>query len=626
LTEDHPLKIHVGIDIGGTFTDFVLFNQISGELKTFKFLSIPENPAQAVIDGLSDVLSRIFSSEDKPAFELVITHGSTIATNALIERKGALTALITTRGFEDVLEIGRQNRPALYDFSHFPEETLVPKNFRFGVDERVDHDGTVLQQLNEQEMPKILLNLNESSVESVAICLLFSFLYPEHERTIAKLLHQSGFFVSSSNELIPEYREYERTSTTVVNAYVTPILDRYLGDLDLSLSELADNSHLRIMQSNGGIIGINKARSEGVRGILSGPAGGVIGAKHIAESACNSSRYVDEHKNERNNLKVIAFDMGGTSTDVSLIDGEPSITSESVIGGMPIRIPVLDIHTIGAGGGSIAHLDTGGALRVGPKSAGADPGPACYALGDAKFDLPTVTDANVVLGRLPSDYFLGGQMPLVPERALTIMAKLGTQIGLDAIQTARGVVDIINAHMERALRLVSVERGHDPREVVLVSFGGAGGLHACNLAKKLGIERVIIPPLASTLSAYGMLVADVIKDYSKTVMLPGNVPVESIRAEIQPLMEQGLADIQAEGFSRDNIRLEQELDMRYAGQSYELRVPFNGDFLQAFHQIHELTYGYARPEVEVSIVNVRLRAVGEISPRDHRQEGYNNIS
>lgn len=627
MTEDKPPRIHISIDIGGTFTDFVIHDPASDEFITEKFLSTPENPAQAVIEGLMEIFSNLSIREEF----LIITHGSTIATNALLERKGARTALITTHGFEDVFEIGRQNRPALYDFSKIPEEPLVPRQLRFGVNERVDHTGQVMLPFDTQELPQILRELKAAHVESVAVCLLFSFLHPDHEELITNLLRQAEYYVSSSIEILPEYREYERTSTTVINAYVTPIFDRYLAHFESTLTNLKVNSHLRVMQSNGGIIGVDEARSEGVRGILSGPAGGVIGAKHISNLAHNFTQPVsdsDENK-EHGNLKVLAFDMGGTSTDVSLIDGEPTITTESIIGGLPIRIPLLDIHTIGAGGGSIAHLDAGGALRVGPQSAGADPGPACYARGEARFDQPTVTDANVVLGRLPSENFLGGRMKLDPERAYSVMADLGARIGLDAYQAAAGVVDIVDAHMERALRLVSVERGHDPRNILLLSFGGAGGLHASSLASRLGIKQVIIPQYAATLSAYGMLVADVIKDYSRTIMRSGNTPVETIEAEIQPLVEQALMDIREEGFSRDRIRLERSLDMRYTGQSYELSVPYNRNFLNDFHDLHKQTYGYSRLKAEVEIVNIRLRAIGEISPPTIRaapQEGKNPAS
>lgn len=604
----------ISIDIGGTFTDFVIFIPQKNKLLTHKLLSTPDNPAQAVIDGMVEILAGFDPEELTPETPLVITHGSTIATNALLERKGARTALITTHGFEDILEIGRQDRPSLYNFSDFPEEPLVPAEMRFGVDERVDNKGNVLVELKDHEIRDLLPILNISNTESIAVCLLFSFLHPQHEEVISAQFRSAGYFVSSSIEILPEYREYERTSTTVVNAYLSPVVDRYLGDLESSLTELTPNSHLRIMQSNGGIIGLKDARREGVRGILSGPAGGVVGANQIAASTWGELNSENVTGSARNPLEVISFDMGGTSTDVSLIAGEPSLTSESNIGGFPIRIPVLDIHTIGAGGGSIAHIDAGGALRIGPQSAGADPGPACYALRDSKFDLPTVTDANVVLGRLPHDHFLGGQMRLDPDRAYSVISKLGEGLELDAIQTAKGIIDIVNSHMERALRLVSVERGHDPREILLVSFGGAGGLHACKLAGRLGIRRIVVSPLASTLSAYGMSVADVVKDYSRTIMLPGSTTAEKILTELQPLLKQGEKDILSEGFSQEEIILEASLDMRYAGQSFELNVPFYEKFAEEFHQIHKLTYGYARHGAEVEVVNIRVRATGKISP------------
>ncbi|MGH7387480.1 MAG: hydantoinase/oxoprolinase family protein, partial [Candidatus Methylomirabilales bacterium] len=395
----------------------------------------------------------------------------------------------------------------------------------------------------------------------------------------------------ASHRILPEYREYERCVATVVNAYVSPLMERYLGRLE----DAVGKGRLRIMQSNGGSISAAVARQEAVRTILSGPAGGVVGATAVArEAGCD---------------KVITFDMGGTSTDVALIDGDLRVTTEAEIGGLPLRIPLLDIHTVGSGGGSLVWTDEGGALRVGPQSAGADPGPVCYGRGEQI----TVTDAHLILGRLDPDRFLGGKMRLDPERVGAVMAALARQIGMDPLRLAEGVVTVANATMEKAIRVISVERGHDPREFCLVSFGGAGGLHACALAQSLSIPRVLIPPHAGLLSAYGMLVADVVKDYAKT-LLRGTVSTsfEELQAVVSVLKEQGLGEMKDEGLDEESITTEAALDMRYLGQSYELRVPCEQDFLSRFHDLHRKSYGYANPARETEIVTVRLRVKGGV--------------
>jgi N-methylhydantoinase A len=583
-----PLRI--GIDIGGTFTDFVVYDPAAQRIETFKLLSTPADPAVAVIKGLGRIFSRGSSRV------AIVIHGSTVATNALLERKGARVALVTTRGFRDVLQIGRQNRPVLYDLFADPSPALVPPELRFEIDERVTHTGQILRPLNPDQVEELIPSLRSHNISSVAVCLLFSFLRPEHEQTVAAQLRSSGFLVSLSSEILPEFREYERTSTTVVNAYVSPVLDKYLSHLEQSLDP---QTRLRVMQSNGGNISPAESRKFGVRCILSGPAGGVVGCETIGnllDPACGS--------------RLISFDMGGTSTDVSLIDGKPQIITDATVGGCPIHIPMMDIHTIGAGGGSIAHVDAGGALRVGPESAGADPGPACYGRGD----LPTVTDANLVLGRLSADHFLGGEMPLDPARAQAVMLKLGDELNLTSEQAALGVVAVSNAHMDRALRLISVERGHDPRRFMLLSFGGAGGLHAVDLARGLGVPSVLIPPLASTLSAFGMLAADVIKDYTLTVMLPGTTPVSDLAGRLEVLAKRGHREILAESIPADLIRVERFLDMRYRGQSYELIVPFSDTVYDDFHHQHQYQYGYANETGSVEVVNLRVRAIGRGAP------------
>ncbi|HLC06115.1 MAG TPA: hydantoinase/oxoprolinase family protein [Anaerolineales bacterium] len=584
--------MRIGIDIGGTFTDFVLFDEDAGRFTTFKVLSTPANPAQAVLQGMTGA-----DTGRRPA----IIHGSTVATNALLERSGAATAFVTTAGFGDILTIGRQSRSDIYDFMADRPEPLIHRLHCFEINERVDHHGQILHPLALQEIEALAGRLQAEGLQSIAVSLLFSFMNPAHEARIAEGLRKAGFSVSVSSEILPEFREYERASTTAINAYVSPIMDRYLADLERELP----TDDFRVMQSNGGSISAAQARVQAVRSILSGPAGGVVGALHVARTAGFE--------------QVITFDMGGTSTDVSLsAGGLVGVTSEAEIGGLPIRIPVIDIHTVGSGGGSIAYADPGGALRVGPQSAGADPGPVCYDRGGSQ---PTVTDADLALGRLAPDHFLGGAMRLdveAPRRALTElgqMLSLQAHPGLDLAQTtALGIVAVANAHMARALRVISVERGFDPADFVLLSFGGSGGLHCTELARSLGMRKVLIPPGASTLSAYGMLTADVVKDYVQTVMLPESAAASDLEEPLSELAQRGRRDIQAEGFSDELIRLNPMVDVRYVGQSYELTIPFCDELAAAFHQAHRRIYGHSEPSAPVEFVNVRMQAVGAVSP------------
>ncbi len=567
------LTMRIGIDIGGTFTDFVLHNEISGDIQTFKILSTPDDPSRAVFAGLA----RLGETSDA-AFNIV--HGSTVAANALHERKGARIAFVTTAGFRDILTIGRQNRERIYDFFADRPTPLVPADRCFEVRERVDYRGRVLTPLDENELPALVDELRAANVDSVAVCLLFSFHHPGHEERIAAALRAAGFAVSISSEVLLEFREHERASTTTINAYVGPIMDRYLGRLE----DHPSIAELRIMQSNGGSLRASQARREAVRTILSGPAGGVVGAARVARVASYE--------------KIIAFDMGGTSTDVSLVEGELRITSEASIGGLPIRVPVIDIHTVGAGGGSLGYVDAGGAIRVGPQSAGAVPGPACYGQGGTR---PTVTDANVVLGRLSPENFLGGEMKLDAEAANTALDKLAGEAGLGA-----------STGLTRAIRVISVERGHDPRDFALVSFGGAGSLHACELARSLGIRSVLIPPGASTLSAFGMLTADVVKDYVRTVMLPDDTTFFDLEQAIAPMVARGKTDLDTEGVPSERVRLEPTYDIRHQGQSHELAVPLTAEYADVFHQTHNRAYGHSEPQAALEIVNLRVRAVGRV--------------
>jgi N-methylhydantoinase A len=547
----------------------------------YKVLSTPSNPAEAVLEGLT----RVAGDKLKQ-----IVHGSTVATNAILERKGAKTALLTNRGFEDIIEIGRQNRTRLYDLAYEKEPQMVPPELRFGIGGRILNTGEVHAALVRPDAEKVIRRLEALGVESVAVSFLFSYANPNHEQEIRSLLGPTGLPVSLSHEILAEFREFERTSTTVINAYVSPKMDRYIGHL---MGELGPGETLNIMQSNGGSISAETAMRESVRTILSGPAGGAVGAFEIGRRAGHDT--------------LIAFDMGGTSTDVSLMDGALSLTTETLISSYPVKVPMIDIHTVGAGGGSIAFLDEGGSLKVGPESAGADPGPVCYGKGDQV----TVTDANLFLGRLIPEYFLGGHMALSPERLEHPMAEMARRAGLSPLELAEGILSVANAAMEKAIRVISVERGYDPREFTLISFGGAGGMHAAFLARLLNIPRVLIPANPGILSAIGMVMADVIKDYSFTVMREQHKSSrEELAALFGDLESRGTAELLEEGIAEKNVLLERYLDMRYAGQSYEILVPFQGDPVAQFHRLHEKTYGYRNENKAVEIVNIRLRARG----------------
>ena len=576
-------NVVVGVDTGGTFTDFVLLED--GELRVHKVLSTPIDPASAILQGLSD----LGVGENLSA----LVHGSTVATNAVLERKGVKTGLITTEGFRDVLEIGRQTRPKLYAIRVEREPTLVPRELRVEVTERLDELGDVLIPLDDDSVDEAISALARAGVDSVAVCLLFSFANPEHERRVVLAARGAGFHVSASAEVLPEFREYERTSTVVLNAYVAPIMDRYLGRLEQSLP---GEAILRIMQSNGGSISAATARQEAARTLLSGPAAGVVGAAYVASAAGFE--------------RSISFDMGGTSTDVALIDGGISETTDGNIGGHPTKLPMIDIHTVGAGGGSIAWFDSGGALRVGPRSAGADPGPAAYGRNGLE---PTVTDANVVLGRLIPDAFLGGGMRLDREAALRAVNDIAERLGSTVEEAALGMVRVANANMEAAIRVISVERGHDPRLFTLVAFGGAGPLHACELANALRIPRVLVPSTPGVLSALGMLAADILKDYVQTVMVGAEHAEGRVEPVFAELEKRGREDLSREGVDEDRTVIERYLDLRYVGQSYELLVPYEGELeaaINEFHTAHDRRFGYSDPTERVQVVNVRLKARG----------------
>jgi N-methylhydantoinase A len=530
--------MHVSTDIGGTFTDFVVLEE--GELKTFKLPSTPQNPSDAVKQGLEGLRPDILS------------HGTTVATNAVLERKGARCALITTKGFKDILTIARQDRPSLNVFNHIRPIPYVPQNLCFEVDERISAQGEILKALDSEDLVKLKKTISDRDIEAVAVSLLFSFLKPDSEIKIKEAF--GDFPLSLSSEVLPEFREYERTSTTVLDAYVKPVVSRYISEI-----EEAFGKEFFIMQSNGGVTTSNVTQHKPVNILLSGPAGGVA-----------ATRYLGEILDIPN---LISFDMGGTSADISLVlDSQPVWTSEGEIAGVPVRVPMLDITTIGAGGGSIAWLDKGGALRVGPKSAGADPGPICYGKGGEEI---TVTDCNLFAGYLGKEGLLGGEMPLKKDQAEQKINDLAKKLQLGSDETVLGVQKVVNSNMIRAVRLTLAKRGLDPRDFTLVAFGGAGPMHACAMAKELGITKVLVPFIPGAFSA----------------------------------KEQASGDLKKQGILEKDAIFLSSLDLRYKGQSYEINVDLQEKIQKVFHNKHERLYGYAMPSEPLELVNVRLFSV-----------------
>ena len=628
-----PQPLRIAIDTGGTFTDCVWRDPESSQLRMLKIFSTPADPSQAIAEAIRQV------GHDG---EFVLLHGTTVGTNTLLERKGARTALITALGFEDAIEIGRQARAKLYDFFFDRIEPLVPKELRFGIDERTASDGKNLTFPTKDDLIALAAHVAAQKPQSIAISLLFSFANPKNELAIAEVLKSLGVPLSVSHQILPEFREYERTSTVVINAYLQPVMQRYLENLEKVLaagpqqlkphlsrtaygtaeavpfpnhstrsaqiekttpppSEANHVSRIFVMQSSGGITPLATAAREPVRTVLSGPAGGVVGAA----AAARASGFE----------RVIAFDMGGTSTDVSLVDGAVATANDGQIAGLPIGVPMLDIHTVGAGGGSLARFDAGGMLRVGPESAGADPGPICYGRGTR----PTVTDANLLLGRLQPTNFLGGSFTLDLDRTRRITAEWLKRHGvtLSLEKFAAGVIRVVNATMEKAIRVVSIERGHDPRQFALVAFGGAGGLHACALAEALSIPRVIIPALPGGLSALGILASDVVKDYSRTVLwrVAGKIPATKLNQEFEALQKQAAKDFRSEAWP-GKILYHRSVDIRYRSQGYELNIPSTHDLLSDFQHEHQRRYGYTYPSREVELVTLRLRAIAKSPSRE----------
>ncbi len=579
--------IRIGVDTGGTFTDFVI--NFNGKIEIKKIPSTPHNPAVAILEGIKEFLNE--------ACPPSIIHGTTVATNSLLERKGGRIALITTKGFEDILFIGRQTRRDLYSLRGEQRIPLLPRNLCFGIEERTAVSGKVENKVSHADLGKIIQKIKKSKIEAVAVSLIHSYVNSSHEKIISRELEKNKFLFSVSSSILPEHREYERTAVTTVNAYLMPVISKYL----IKLKDKMEKADLRIMQSNEGYISPERAKSEPIKTALSGPAGGVVGAFHLAKTA--------GFKN------IITFDMGGTSSDVSLVDGNIRRTNESLIGDFPLRIPIIDIHSVGAGGGSIAYIDSGGSLRVGPQSAGADPGPACYGCGSD----PTVTDANLFLGRLVPEFFLGGEMKIYPERSRKALLTLAKQIKKSVRETAEGIIEIANANMEKAIRVISIERGFDPRNFSLFSFGGAGGMHAVEIASNLKITRIIVPNNAGVLSALGLLLADSIKDYSKSILKTSeNISKRELEKHFVRLKEKGLKDMQEGGFKEREVSLLPYLDLRYLGQSYEITTPYTDmdrkisgfSFIPEFHKAHRKLYSYHHAQQPIEIVNIRVKAIG----------------
>jgi N-methylhydantoinase A len=583
----------LGVDVGGTFTDFFLMDEASGETRTHKVASTPDDPSRAILQGL-----RALIPEGKLS---LLAHGTTVATNALIQRCGEEVALITTVGFKDLLEIGRQTRPKIYDLKADHPEPLVPRERRFEVAERIGPAGELILHLADAEIRRATADVKNSGAQSVAVCFLFSFLNSEHERRMGEALRAAlpGVDVSLSCEVQPEFREYERLSTTVLNAFLQPVAGRYMTRLAAAVDQYAPGARIGICQSSGGLMSIGRAGEMPIRTALSGPAAGVVGA--VATGGRSGRR------------DLITFDMGGTSTDVCLVrDGKPEKAFGRSVAGFPVRLPSIDIHTVGAGGGSIAHIGRDGLMRVGPMSTGADPGPACYGKGGRE---PTVSDANLILGRLPEE-LIGGGMRLDPCLAEKAIAPLAGRLGVSLRETALGIVRIVNANMMRAIRAVSIERGHDPRGFTLLPFGGAGALHAVEIARELGIRRVLVPASPGILCAQGVAVADLEESFVATCRVPLDGDLAPVAAAFTRLLAAAGQWHRRERQPGLEEHQDSVIDMRYVGQNFELAIrlpqgqslPPSGWLKSAFLEAHQIKYGHHDPAAAIEIVNVRLSA------------------
>lgn len=596
----------LSVDVGGTFTDIVLFDDSTKTIHATKVLSTPKDQSIGLIEGIEKICKQVGIDYSEITYFI---HGTTVATNALLERKGAKTALITTKGFRDVFEIGRQRRPDIYNFWVRRNKPPIPRHLVYEVNERVLFDGTIAQALDEEDARRVIRQIKAQDVESVAVCLLHSYKNEANEKALKRILEEEmpGVPLSISCEVLPEIREYERTCTTAVNAYLMPKVQKYINNLVVRKDKLGVTPNLHVMQSNGGIMSSNVAAQRSVHTVFSGPAGGVLGGIYISNLV--------KDKN------VITLDMGGTSTDIVLIgNGNMRLTTNGEIGEFPIKVPMIEMHTIGTGGGSLAWIDMGGTLRLGPESCGSDPGPACYGLGGTR---PAVSDANLILGRLDPQAFLGGEKPLYPERAIKAMEdNVANQLGISAIEAAIGVINIADSNMAGGVKVISTQKGFDLREFSLISFGGAGSLHAANIARELKMKRVIVPRFPGNFSAIGAEMAEVRYDYVRTLVeAVDEMSVEHYNEKFEEMKQEAMVHLADEGFDNEHVSLRGVADIRYAGQAWELQVntPVNAnseaDFagiIKEFEALHKQTYGYILEDDKVVIVNLRLSASGVV--------------
>jgi len=599
------MKLRIGVDTGGTFTDVCLYEEESGRIGVTKLSSTPDDPSRSILKGIVNILDQ----EHGEASDIShLAHGTTVGTNTLIQHAGAHTGLITTAGFRDLLELGRQRRPDLYDLQVDKPVPLVPRDLRLEVQERMNYEGHIECPLDPETVGRAARTLKAQGVKSVAICFLYSYLNSLHEQLAQEILRKEmpGVYISTSHEVLPEFREYERLSTVVINAYLGPVMAEYIRKLELQLDRLGIRTGAYITQSNGGIISLQTARYNSVKTVLSGPSAGVVGATYVGSLAGFSN--------------LITFDMGGTSTDVSLVEnGQVKITGEMEVQGYPIRVPTLEVKTVGAGGGSVAWIDRGGHLRVGPHSTGAIPGPACYGLGNEE---PTVTDANVLLQTLNPEYLLGGRMRIDAKAAASAIQRTAKRLDMNVMDVAQGILSLVTSNMARAIRVVSVRKGYDPRDFTLVAFGGAGPLHAARLARELNIPRVLVPEVPGILCALGLLVTDIRSDYTMTRMMTANgtaiIEAKSIFKELETRANQWL---NREGVPEKDRIYHYSVDMRYRGQNYELRVPLDpreltGEditgLVRKFHLLHEQNYGYFAEEEPTQLVTFCLEALGRV--------------
>ena len=603
------MSVRIGVDVGGTFTDIVCFDEQEGDFRLLKVPSTPDRPSAAVIEGTRRVLNQFEVAAESVGFFI---HGTTVATNTILERKGAEVALLVTAGFRDVPAIMRQDRPRLYDYFQQRPRPLIPRERRFEVPERMLYTGQVSRPLQEEPTRQLLRRLRELEIRDIAVCLLHSYVNPSHERTLREWIRQEipEARVSLSSDILPEFKEFERLSTTAVNAYVLPSVGSYLQRLEEGLDSLKIPSGLHIMQSNGGIMTSETAQSHCVHMVLSGPAAGALSGLVLGRKAGL------DH--------IISIDVGGTSADVAVArEGNLHFAEESEIAGQILKIPAIEINTVGAGGGSIAWVDSGGALQVGPQSAGAHPGPACYQRGGSR---PTVTDANVVLGRLNAGHLLGGEMAIDADLSRKAIGEdVAAPLGLELVEAAEGVIRVINAVMAKAIRRLSVEKGYDPREFTLVSFGGGGPLHAAELAADLQIPRVLVPPVPGVSSALGLITADFRHDYVRTVLWKQQqASLDQFKAQLREMQSAALAQMKREGVASDLVAFVTASDLRYEGQGFSLPVTFDLEemsgwtdldpLIQRFHQRHQETYGYHDEQAAAEVVNLRLAAIGRLAP------------